>query len=151
MSLIIKPIELKQANELVSQLHRHHKPVQGHRYSVGAYDTVTNKFVGAATVGRPVARHLDQSKIVEVTRLVTDGTKNACSILYSACARVAKELGYEKIQTYILDIEPGTSLIASGWICEDADCGGGFGWHSRDGRTFDQPVCKKQRWVKILK
>lgn len=151
MSLVIKPIELKDANELVSKLHRHHKPIQGHRFSVGAFDTKENKYVGAAIVGRPVARYIDKSKVVEVTRLVTDGTKNACSLLYSASARVAKELGYQKIQTYILESESGVSLVASGWMCEDSSCGGGDTWLSREGRTSEQPVCKKQRWSKILR
>jgi hypothetical protein len=151
MSLIIKPIELKDANELVSQLHRHHKPAVGHRFSIGAYDTNQNKFVGAAIVGRPVARMIDKSKVLEVTRLVTDGTKNACSLLYSASARVAKELGYEKIQTYILDTEPGTSLIASGWIQEYTERKDGVGWNNRDGRRSDQPIVKKQRWAKVFR
>jgi hypothetical protein len=84
-------------------------------------------------------------------RLVSDGTKNACSILYAASARVAKELGYEKIQTYILDTETGTSLLASGWECESKSAGGGHGWHSRSGRRDDQPENTKQRWVKVLR
>ena len=42
-------------------------------------------------------------EVVEVTRLCTDGTKNACSFLYGAAARIAKEMGYKQIQTYILE------------------------------------------------
>ena len=107
--------------------------------------------VGAAIVGRPVARLVNWRTTVEVVRLVSDGTKNACSILYAASARVAKELGYEKIQTYILDTETGVSLLASGWHCEAISTGGGNGWHSRPGRRDDQPKNTKQRWVKILR
>lgn len=150
MSLRIVPIELSEANALVKRWHRHHKEAQGHRFSIGVYDTKKQELVGAAIVGRPVARLVNWRTTVEVVRLVSDGTKNACSILYAASARVAKELGYEKIQTYILDTETGVSLLASGWQCENKSAGGGHGWHSRSGRRDDQPENTKQRWVKVL-
>lgn len=150
MSLRIVPIELSEANALVKRWHRHHKEAQGHRFSIGVYDTKKQELVGAAIIGRPVARLVNWRTTVEVVRLVSDGTKNACSILYAASARVAKELGYEKIQTYILDTEAGTSLLASGWFCENKTAGGGHGWHSRSGRRDDQPENTKQRWVKVL-
>jgi len=150
MSLHIVPIELKEANALIESLHRHHKKVQGHRFSIGVYDTESRKLVGASVIGRPVARKVNYHTTVEVTRLVTDGTKNACSILYAASARISRELGYSKIQTYILDTESGVSLLSSGWLCEDAHCGGGSGWHSREGRRSDQPENYKQRWSKTL-
>lgn len=149
MSLRIVPIELSEANALVKRWHRHHKEAQGHRFSIGVYDTKKQELVGAAIVGRPVARLVNWRTTVEVVRLVSDGTKNACSILYAASARVAKELGYEKIQTYILDTEAGTSLLASGWVCESKTAGG-HGWHSRPGRRDDQPENTKQRWSKFL-
>jgi len=149
--LSIVPIELREANALVSKWHRHHKPTVGHRFSIGVYDGKRDILCGAAIVGRPVARLVNHREVVEVTRLVTDGTKNACSILYAASARVAKEMGYRKIQTYILDSETGKSLSAAGWVCEDANVGGGEGWHSREGRRTDQPTNKKQRWVKVLR
>jgi hypothetical protein len=148
--LRIIPLELSEANELVKKWHRHHKPVIGHRFSIGVLDSKTGIVVGAAIIGRPVARLVNWHTTVEVVRLVTDGTKNACSILYAAAARIAREIGYEKIQTYILDSEPGISLIAADWICEIEKTGGGEGWHSRDGRRYDQPNCTKQRWAKIL-
>lgn len=151
MSLRIVPIELSEANALVKRWHRHHKEAQGHRFSIGVYDTKKQELVGAAIVGRPVARLVNWRTTVEVVRLVSDGTKNACSILYAASARVAKELGYEKIQTYILDTETGVSLLASGWHCEAISTGGGNGWHSRPGRRDDQPKNTKQRWVKVLR
>lgn len=144
------PLTLKQANELVYQLHRHHKPVQGHRYSIGAEKQ--GKLVGAAIIGRPVARGCDPYKIAEVSRLVTDGTKNVCSFLYSASARIAREMGFEKIQTYILEDEPGTSLEAAGWVFEDTTTGGDWN-HSKKyagTRRTDQPMCRKKRYAKIL-
>lgn len=109
------------------------------------------KIVGAAIIGRPVARMIDQYTVAEVTRLVTDGSPNACSILYAAAARTAKAMGFKKIQTYILHSEPGTSLRAAGWELELADAGGGD-WNapSRGGRRTDQPMDKKSRWGKKL-
>jgi hypothetical protein len=146
----VKPLTLEQANEIVEKHHRHHKPVQGHRFSVGAYED--NAIVGAAIVGRPVSRCVDPCAVAEITRLVTDGTKNACSFLYGACARIAKEMGFEKIQTYILDSESGKSLKASGWMFEEMTSGGDWN-HSKQfngKRRTDQPMSPKQRWSKNL-
>jgi hypothetical protein len=143
--LRIIPLTLAQANNLVRRIHRHHKPCVGHRFSIGVADQ-TGVLRGAAIVGRAVARKVDQNLILEVSRLVTDGTSNACSVLYSACARVAKEMGYIKIQTYILESEPGTSLKASGWISEGASGGGDWNCNQRKNRRRDQPMDQKQRW-----
>ena len=149
--LKIIPLELSDANSLVKRWHRHHKEVQGHRFSIGVMDDKTGKVVGAAVVGRPVARRINYRTTLEVTRLVTDGTKNACSILYAACARIGREMGYQKIQTYILDNETGVSLKAASWFCEEEIAGGGQ-WRHTDGkpRRTDQPISPKQRWCKII-
>lgn len=79
--LEICPMTLKEANAYVEQYHRHHKPVVGHKFSIGCSDG--EKIVGVAIVGRPVARHLDDGWTLEVNRLCTDGTRNACSMLKS--------------------------------------------------------------------
>ena len=149
--LKIVPLELRELNELVNKWHRHHKRVQGHRFSIGVLDTKTNEIVGGCSVGRPVARKVNSKEVLEVTRLVTNGHKNACSILYAAAARVGRELGYKKIQTYILQSETGISLIAAGWELENDSVGGGQ-WVHTDGkpRRTDQPTEKKQRWSKKL-
>jgi hypothetical protein len=106
-------VDLAEANAFVTQWHRHHKPVIGHLFSLGA--AKDDKIVGIAIVGRPVSRFRDDGLTAEVTRLCTDGTRNACSFLYGACAKAAFALGFKRIGTYILATEPGTSLIASGW------------------------------------
>jgi hypothetical protein len=84
-------------------------------------------------------------------RLCTDGTPNACSTLYSACYRAARELGYSMIQTYILDTEPGTSLKASGWVLDGLVKGRDWNCKSRGGRRTDQPMTDKQRWVRVIR
>lgn len=148
--LRVIPLELKEANATVYAWHRHHKPCQGHRFSIGVIDG--NDVVrGAIIVGRPVARLAGHPRVVlEVTRLVTDGTPNACSMLYAAAARVGKALGYARIQTYILDEETGVTLRASGWDCQ-GEAGGGQ-WKHTDGkpRRTDQPTGTKTRWAKRL-
>ena len=93
--------------------HRHHKPVVGHKFSLGAYKD--DDLVGVCIVGRPVNRNVDDGMTLEVTRLCTDGTRNACSFLYGAASRAAKALGYIRIGTYILKEETGVTLRASGW------------------------------------
>lgn len=142
------PLTLTQANDLVSRLHRHHKPVRGHRFSVGAIKD--GRLVGGVIVGRPVAHMTPQYQVAEVTRLVTDGTKNACSFLYAAAARAAKAMGFWKIQTFILDEELGTSLEAAGWQFEGYTDGGDWNRPSRLGRRTDQPQERKKRYGKFL-
>jgi hypothetical protein len=66
-------------------------------------------------VGRPVARHYDDGRTLEVNRTCTDGTPNANSALYGAAWRVAKAMGYRRLITYTQDGESGASLRAAAW------------------------------------
>lgn len=127
----IKHIELKAANAFVAEHHRHHGPVTGHRFSLGCIRREDQRLCGVAIVGRPLARKINDETTVEVLRLCTDGTPNACSVLYGACMRAARALGYQRIITYTLDDEPGTSLRAAGWTFGYRTAGGAW---SRDGR-----------------
>ena len=145
----VVPLTLAQANALVAKWHRHHKPCVGHRFSLGCEDDFD--LVGAVIVGRPVARKTPQFSVVEVSRLVTNGTPNACSFLYGAAARVAKEMGFDRIQTFILKSELGASLRASGWVLEAESAGGDWNTPSRGGRRTDQPMEPKQRWARIFR
>ena len=80
--------------------------------------------VGVAICGQPVARRLDDGKTIEVRRVCTGGAKNACSCLYGACARIAREFGYERIITYTLHSESGASLRAAGYTIVTTEAGG---------------------------
>lgn len=142
------PLTLDQANHLVEQLHRHHKPARGHRFSLGLLDDAGG-LRGAAIVGRPVARQIDQHAVAEVSRLVTDGVPNGCSTLYGAAARVAREMGFERIQTYILAEEPGVTLRAAGWTLDMVTSGGKWSYGRRGGND-DHPTGPKQRWSRTL-
>lgn len=107
------PMDLEGANEFVARHHRHHGAVVGHKFSIGA--AFGEALVGVVIVGRPVSRHRDDGLTLEVTRLCTDGTKDAPSFLYGAAARAAFAMGYRRIGTYIRKDEPGTTLRAAGW------------------------------------
>ena len=142
----IVPLNLREANELVSRYHRHHKPVIFHRFSIGLVDE-NGIYIGAAICGRPVARMCDQKMTLEIARLVTNGEHNACSALYGACARIAKEMGFSKIQTYILETESGISLRAAGWEREVETAGGSWSRATRE-RNDQHPLLPKVRWAK---
>lgn len=144
----IQTCSLKDANQFVEDLHRHHKPVQGHKFSLKLLD-VSGKVIGVCIVGRPVARRQDDGRTVEVTRLVTDGSPNACSALYGAASRAAHALGYDRIITYILDSEPGTSLKAAGWMFSGTTPGKSWSVPSRP-RVDKHPTVPKQRWERKL-
>ena len=141
------PTTLREANAFVKAHHRHHKPVTGHKFSIGC--EVEGRLVGVVIAGRPVSRYLDDGLTLEVNRLCTTGEKNACSMLYAAAARAAKAMGYRKIITYTLDNEPGTSLRAAGWTCMGR--AGGKRWNGN--RCPDVDLCPPQmklRYEKLL-
>lgn len=122
----VTPINLKEANAFVAKLHRHHKPVPGCKFCVAVSNN--GQVVGIAIVGRPVSRHLDDGWTLEVNRCCTDGTRNACSMLYGSSWKVAKALGYKRLITYTLPEEGGASLRGAGWTLIGHR--GGGNWNS---------------------
>ena len=146
--LTLTPVSLAEANAFVAQHHRHHRPVTGHKFSIGC--TAEGRLVGVAIVGRPVSRYLDNGLTLEVNRLCTDVTKSACSMLYAAAWRAARAMGYEKIITYTLDTESGASLRAAGWTC--AGLAGGKRWTGSRRPAADlYPAQMKYRYEKTSK
>jgi len=111
MTLQLQPITQSEAFAFIEEHHSTHDAPQGWKYGMAVNDG--EHVVGVATVGRPVSRHRDDGRTLEVTRCCTDGTKNAASKLYAACWRAAKNLGYERLITYTLaDSEDATPLRA---------------------------------------
>lgn len=90
--LEIKPIDYNTAACYVDEHHRHHKRPIGHKFSIAVYDD--DRLCGVAMVGSPVSRYFDDNLTLEVNRVCTDGTRNACSMLYGAAWRAARALGY---------------------------------------------------------
>jgi hypothetical protein len=146
MKLVHVRIGLDEANAFVKQHHRHHKPVVGHLFSIGA--ALDDKIVGVVIVGRPVSRMRDDGLTAEVTRLCTDGTKNSCSFLYGAAAKAAFALGFQRIGTYILANEPGTSLTATGWRLMGERGGGSWSVPSRP-RVDKHPLQTKLLFERV--
>lgn len=141
--LSLTTVSLDEANRFVANLHRHHKPVVGHKFSLGA--SLADKLVGVAIVGRPVSRMRDDGVTLEVTRLCTDGTRNACSFLYGAAARAAFALGFTRIGTYTLPEEGGASLRATGWKLLGERGGGSWSRAARP-REDKAPTAPKLLW-----
>jgi ribosomal protein L39E len=146
--LTLAPCSLEEANVFVEQHHRHHHPTPVAKFAIAA--AKDGVVVGVVIVGLPKARLAMDGWTLEVTRLATDGTHNACSLLYSAARRAAFALGYARVLTYTLAEEEGGSLRASGWTRE-ADIKG-ESWkrrHRADGRFVDDrnPTGDKTRWA----
>ena len=145
MSLSVQPITFAEACAFIRMHHRHHDPPVGWLFGCAVNDG--SKVVGVATVGRPVARMLQDGYTAEVNRLCTDGTPNVASMLYGACWRAAKALGYRRLITYILAEEPGTTLKAAGWRYVGQR--GGGSWHTPNSgrpRVDTHPTGQKQLW-----
>lgn len=148
--LRVAPCTLRFANQFVHALHRHHKPVRGCRFCLQVVDA-QGAPRGVAICGRPVAQETDQDLVLEVSRCCTDGTPNAPSMLYAAAASAAKALGFWKVQTFILETEPGTSLKAAGFMQGPRSRGGSWNRPARGGgRREDQPQDPKVRWERVL-
>lgn len=142
--MVIVPVTQKEANFFVKKHHRHHKEVTGSIFQMAAQEKEDgkDKIVGVAIIGRVLAYEWDRGYTAEVNRLCTDGTKNACSFLYSAAWRVAKQLGYKSLITYILETEPGVTLRAAGWKLIGEAGGGSWNSPSRP-RDDNHPTCRK--------
>lgn len=142
--LRLVPIGLREANAFVAERHRHHAPTAGHKFSVAVVDE-NGLLRGVAIAGRPVARGADDGLTLEVLRVCTDGSPNACSMLYGSVARAARALGYQKVITYTLATEPGTSLRAAGWKVDAEVKGRSWDTPSRRRQT-QAPTTDKIRW-----
>jgi hypothetical protein len=145
VNLDLVPVTLREACAFIAKWHRHHKPPRGCIMCVGVSPKDDPHVVGVAVVGRPVARHLQDGWTAEVTRVATDGTKNACSALYGAAWRACRALGYLRLVTYTLPEEGGTSLRASGWKCI-GEAGGGKWSRTERPRVDEHPLQRKMRW-----
>lgn len=143
----IAPITFREASNYINLHHRHHRATIGCKFCISVVDD-TGDIRGVAVAGRPVSRVLDDGTILEINRVCSDGTPNVCSMLYGACCRIAKEMGYRKVITYTLISENGASLKASNFICE-GEAGGPY-WTGSRNSGKNGPAEKKIRWTKTL-
>jgi hypothetical protein len=145
--LSVVPCTLKAARAFVASHHRHHRPGSHGLFAVAVAREAADEVCGVAIVSRPSARMLCDGWTAEVTRCATDGTPNACSVLYGAAWRAARALGYRKLITYTLKSEGGGSLVASGWRSL-GECGGGSWGRKGRPRVDKHPTQMKIRWEK---
>ena len=137
------PITQSEARAFVEKHHRHHAPSRGGKFSIAL--ALDDEIVGVAMAGRPVSRRLDDGFTLEVNRVCTDGTRNACSKLYAACMRAGKAMGYTRFITYTLPSESGASLRGAGWRLV-GEAGGG-NWNKPERPRVDTELQQhKFRW-----
>lgn len=157
MSLDLRPIALRDARRFIAANHRHSEPPRGWLFGVALYAEGELRAVGVA--GRPIARHAQDGRTVEITRVCTLGDRNAASRIYGALCRAAQALGYHRAITYTLGSEAGSSVKAAGFTADRTQASH-EGW-SRDARVraldmprlFDEvkmPNEAKVRWVRDL-
>jgi hypothetical protein len=144
--IALVPMTLREARAFVTAHHRHHRAPQGGLFAIGA--EADGAIVAVAIVGRPVARMLADGWTAEVTRLCSTGARNACSLLYAACWRAARALGYRRLVTYTLPEEGGASLRAAGWRLIGEAGGGSWSRPSR-ARVDTHPTQGKLRWEAV--
>lgn len=150
----VVPITFREACRYVAEHHRHNEPPRGHKFSIGLRRD--GELVGVVMASRPVARGSDDGATIEIVRLTTEGDRNACSRLYGAACRAAFAMGYQRVITYTLEDEPGSSLRAAGFTLDGLTTGGA--WKHTSGprsaelpRLFDppkMPTGPKHRWVR---
>lgn len=148
MGLDVMHLKQREANAFVAKHHRHHRPPQGDLFRIGAVNDA-GELVGVVIVGRPVSRHIQRSEphTAEITRLCSDGTKNACSFLYGAAWKAARALGWRKLITYTLPEEGGASLRGAGYRCVGVRGGGTWDRPNR-ARTDKHPTQQKLLWAR---
>ena len=139
----IRPVTFREANRFLEQHHRHHGSVAGGKFAIGLYELGT--LIGVACCGRPVSRVLDDGLTLEINRLCClNSEKNTCSMLYGRSCLVAKDMGYRKVITYILESETGSSLRAAGFTLEARNVGG-KAWTGRRSKKCREKASVKKR------
>lgn len=143
-----RELDFRDACCHVNLHHRHHASPLGHLFSGGVFQD--NTLRAAVIVGRPVARALDDGKTVEITRVASDGTRNACSKAMAWAIAEARNRGFKKVISYTLATESGGSLKAVGFELDATTRGGSWNCPSRPRAADRHPTTPKTRWVKTL-
>lgn len=117
MSARIVPLTLREANDFVEAHHRHSARTSndGGKFAIGL--ELEGKLVGAAIVGRPVARMLQAPGTAELLRCcVGPGAPlGAGKMLNSRAKRIWQLMGGIRLVTYTLARESGGSLAGAGF------------------------------------
>ena len=148
--LSLTPVSLSEANAFVARYHRHHRPVVGHKFSIGLV-AGDGARIGVAIASIPKARALNDGRTLELNRICCDPVyRHAASKLCAATIRVGKEMGYHRFVTYTLPQESGSSLRAVGFLRDGLTSARPLGWNCRNRprRTPEKyPTGVKIRWI----
>lgn len=144
--LTLRPWTVKKALPFVRRVHRRLPAVQGALWAVSVRDG--DRVVGCALVGHP-ARNLaeDETTLAVLRVAVIEGHRNACSMLYGACARAARAMGALNLVTYTHLDEHGASLKAAGWIEGGVTKGGEWSREGRQRTLAIDPLPKRRWWA----
>lgn len=145
MTLELRPITVRAACDQVSILHRHLPRVIGGLF--GSTLWADEKLVAVGIASLPKAKASQDGFTMEVSRLATDGYRNACSRLYGALCRAAAAVGYRRALTFTRLDEPGTSLRAAGF--RDDGLTREQSW-DRPSRSRSAEPSQVRRWVRDL-
>ena len=151
--LIVVPLTRTKARAFVWTHHRHNgagQPADVLRCGL----VVDGDLVGVAYACLP-HHQLDDGFTLEIARVCTLGTRNACSKLYGALARAAGALGYLTLYTYTLEEEDGASVKAAGfvfdgWTDPRTDRGGRPRYTENLLGEKTRPEGRKTRWRRDL-
>jgi hypothetical protein len=144
--LTVVPCTVKRAKAYIAEHHRHLPKVQGGLFALAVERG--GEICGVALAGHPARVWMGTGRLA-ILRVATDGTPNACSILYGALCRAAKALGYREAWTYTLPEEPGCSLRAAGFEDNGLTAGGEHDRPSRRRAPAVRPE-PKRRWCRML-
>src|SRR5215469_11690831 len=112
--LELYPIELRNARRFIADHHSHAGEPRAWRFGVGVL--AGGELVGVGIAARPKAGGLDSGRALEITRVATIGTPNACSRIYAALCRAGGALGYVEAWTYTLEGECAVCPRAAGFV-----------------------------------
>lgn len=147
--LELVPISLREANDFVSNHHRHSGRTSrdGGKFALGCGNDAGG-LAGIAIVGNPVSATLMDGYTAEVLRVCVspEAPKNAPSMLYGAAWRACRALGYRKLVTYTLQSEGGASLRGAGWTIVAKVKGGGWNRPNIDRVRRWQPIYGQQKF-----
>jgi len=150
--LHLAPLSVAEANEHVAAWHRHNDPTSfgNPKFAVGAADE-DGVLRAVAIAGRPVARMLEDGATLEILRVASDGSRNACSLLYGACARAGFALGYDRIITYTRADESGASPRGAGFrVIAERPARRGWSTPSRPRDNTRYESVQRQLWERVI-
>ena len=129
------------------RIHPTQKPIALYEWILSRYamsgDIILDTHVGSAS--SLIACHNTNHTRVCVKR----GYKNLCSYLYSHMVKIAKDMNYQRVITYTLESESGTSCIAAGFKLAYKSKGGNWNCKSRL-RQVKAPTCPKNMWEYVI-